>query len=124
MARLYADETFAWPVVSFPAAYGHDIERVQDSGRSGLDDARHLLYAAQHNQVLITHNTEDFLLLHRAWIAWGVSFSHAGILAIAQALPRSQIAHELFAFLLTTPPSGLRGRMFIRRLHSLVWERH
>jgi predicted nuclease of predicted toxin-antitoxin system len=70
MARLCADENVAWQVSTFLAAQWHQIDRVQELGRAGLGDAQHLLYAARDNRVLVTHNTDEFLLLHRAWIAW------------------------------------------------------
>lgn len=48
----------------------------------------HLAEAAEAGRILITHNRNDFILLHRAWHRWsrrwGVYRLHAGILIIPQ----------------------------------------
>src|SRR5262249_23680731 len=48
-------------------------------------DDEHLLIAARRRWVLVTHNRDDFVLLHNAWRRWPVPMPHAGILAIPQA---------------------------------------
>lgn len=59
-------------------------------GRQGATDPQ-LLFAAQSERVLITHNSADFGMLHEAlalWAReWGVSdqMRHAGVLIIDQA---------------------------------------
>lgn len=61
----------------------------RELGLEDADDDVHLLVALQDGRILVTHNGDDFILLHRAWRRWTqfwrVSQPHAGILIIPQA---------------------------------------
>lgn len=70
------------------AALGHTAVTARDLGLSAAGDQLHLLQAAQQHRILVTHNKDDFILLHNAWIdwtgAWHISLAHAGILIVKQ----------------------------------------
>lgn len=66
-------------------------------------DEVHLLTATRRNAVLVTHNWEDFSMLHRAWqlwtTEWGIALTHAGILSVEQRVDLETAARELVTFL-------------------------
>jgi hypothetical protein len=65
------------------------VVTARELGLEDADDDVHLLVALQDGRILVTHNGDDFILLHRAWRRWTqfwrVSQPHAGILIIPQA---------------------------------------
>jgi hypothetical protein len=84
---------------------------------SAASDGHQLLYAAQRNATLVTHNRKDFLLLHDAWQrwsrAWGVRESHAGILVISQSRTMAEPGKAIDELLSRTLVSN--------ELYELVW---
>ena len=103
MARFYLDEDTPVAVRTLLAGHGHDVVHAYDLGRRNIPDTEHLLYAAQHGQILITFNRLDFRELHRVWTAlntWSIiSQHHAGILTSWGQIPALQwadLVHGLF----------------------------
>ncbi len=89
MARFPLDENVSATIAARLRALGHDVATAGDLGLLGADDEVHLLAAEKTDRILVTHNRDDFRLLHRAWRLWardwGVRRSHAGVLVIPQA---------------------------------------
>ncbi|MEO0378104.1 MAG: DUF5615 family PIN-like protein [Cyanobacteria bacterium P01_A01_bin.17] len=56
----------------------HDVITINEIGMVGASDDAVLLYAQQHNRVLLTRNCSDFYDLHQ------ITSNHPGILAIYQ----------------------------------------
>lgn len=60
----------------------------REIGQERSDDAEHLFIAAKQRRIVITHDRDDFILLHRAWqrwsAGWHVSAFHSGILIVPQ----------------------------------------
>lgn len=100
MSKLYLDYNVAMRVAEDLTAAGHDVIHVRDLGTGRATDGHHLLTAAQQRRVLVTHDAEDFRLLHDAWqrwaSAWSIDVSHAGILIIPQ---RNYLAERLVALI-------------------------
>jgi predicted nuclease of predicted toxin-antitoxin system len=65
-------------------SYGHSAVTARDLGLAAAEDPAHLLTAAQHGRILVTHNKNDYLLLHSAWLLWSMPQPHAGILIMKQ----------------------------------------
>jgi predicted nuclease of predicted toxin-antitoxin system len=59
---------------------GHQVVQPASVGMSGASDSRHLLYAVQHDFVLLTKNHDDFEDLH--YLVRGVGGKHPGILIV------------------------------------------
>ncbi len=76
MARLYADENVALPVVEALRRLGHDALTTQDAGKSGqaIPDEEVLSYAISEGRALLTLNRKHFIRLHH------VRPDHAGII--------------------------------------------
>ncbi|MBI2940950.1 MAG: DUF5615 family PIN-like protein [Chloroflexi bacterium] len=78
----------ATKVATLLRAAGHDVVTTRDLGRGSANDDEQLLTAAVQRRVFVTHNTDDFILLHDAWQrwsqAWQVAEKHAGILIVPQ----------------------------------------
>src|SRR5689334_20251486 len=90
MVRLYLDEDMSLRLVKALSDLGFDAFSA-DSGYKGLYDADQLLVSRSLDRVFITNNTGDFLLLHRAWVAWSNAWGlaevarHPGLLLIHSA---------------------------------------
>jgi hypothetical protein len=86
VAALYSDYDVAYGTSLALRSLGHLVVTTRDVGQDAATDDRQLLIAATNGWVLITHNTDDFVLLHRAWqswtAAWGVAAVHSGILVL------------------------------------------
>jgi predicted nuclease of predicted toxin-antitoxin system len=98
MASLYLDADVPLRLAGLLTSNGHPTRTTQDEDRKTAGDDEQLLYAARQGWVLITHNKDDFLLLHDAWRRWGMVPSHAGILLMEQA-PADELAPAILALL-------------------------
>lgn len=106
----------------------HDVVTTQQLGRARARDAEQLLIAAQQRRTFITHNGDDFVLLHEAWRIWSRSWRlaplplHAGILIIPQSphLGHEQAAREVDK--LVRAGSPLANELFTWR-HARGWSR-
>jgi hypothetical protein len=103
MADFYLDHNVADEIAKLLRTRGHEAVAARDLHLERAKDDEQLLTAAQRGWILVTHNQDDFFLLHDAWrrwaTAWGVPAAHAGILVLAQApptrIPRTRLAHAL-----------------------------
>lgn len=59
---------------------GYTVISPRQVGTRHVDDDVHLEYAAQHDYVLVTYDTDDFLGWHATWQAQGRT--HSGIFLI------------------------------------------
>jgi hypothetical protein len=68
MARLYADENFAFPVVSELRRLGHDVLTAQEAGKSeqAIPDEEVLQFACDESRAVLTFNRKHFIRLHQA----------------------------------------------------------
>ncbi len=70
MARFQLDQNVSATLALLLRGLGHDVVTTNDAGLLDVDDDVQLLAAAKAARVPITHNREDFRLLHRAWRRW------------------------------------------------------
>jgi predicted nuclease of predicted toxin-antitoxin system len=78
---LYLDDDSADPLlVRLLIAASHDIQIPADVGLAGKKDPEHLMYAIKSSRVFLTHNHEDFELLHTLVLL--VGGHHPGILVV------------------------------------------
>ncbi len=76
MARLYANENFALPVVLELRRLGHDVLTTHEAGKSeqSIPDDEVLQFASHENRAVLTLNRKHFIRLHRA------TLGHRGII--------------------------------------------
>ena len=107
MVSLYANHNFARPAVEALRRRGYDVVASREIALDRAFDDEQLLYAARTGRVLLTHDVEDYQLLHDAWrrwaVEWGVERHHAGILILPQEWPHERKASEIDRFLRTGP---------------------
>lgn len=111
MADLLLDQNVSRAYVSSLARRGHDARIARDERLDRADDGAILLYGAEHGWIVVTHNRDDFWLLHRAWHRWAAAWSvtpaprHAGILVLPQRqhLPYEQLTARIAEFLANRP---------------------
>jgi hypothetical protein len=126
---LFLDNDISVQLAVSLSAEGHDVVTARQAGRAAASDAEHLLRASNDGRTLVTHNQDDFELLHDAWIRWsfdwGVDAHHASILVIPQArhVPVARMATDLARFF----QSGvtLTNALYRRRIggERTDWER-
>jgi hypothetical protein len=110
VGNLHLDNDVASELRVLLQLQGHDVTAAEPAGLAYAGDEEQLLFAAQEHRILITHNTEDFVLLHRAWLrwagAWQIQQRHAGILVVAQVKPRERpiLAQAITALLSGSAP--------------------
>jgi predicted nuclease of predicted toxin-antitoxin system len=83
---LYADEDFPLGAVVELRLLGHDVLRVQEDGRRGRPDNEVLQRAHELGRVVLTHNRDDFELLHRG------PLPHSGIVSASQGMTAAVLA--------------------------------
>lgn len=66
VASIYVDQD-ALGIAQILRAAGHYVTTVYEIGLHGAKDERRLLTAVQCGSILVTHNGQDFHMLHRAW---------------------------------------------------------
>ncbi len=120
---LYGDHNFARPAVEFLRGFGYDVVASREIAYERAFDDEQLIFAARHGRVLLTHNGDDFDLLHDAWrrwsLEWGVQRSHAGILVLPQEWTHERKAREIDHFLRSGP--ALANQLFRWRIGT-GWE--
>jgi len=110
VAAFYLDNDVSVGIGASLAALGHTATTALAEQLQQASDAQQLLFATQHQHILVVHNYRDFLLLHRAWLLWrqaGPDYmlpDHAGILRIPQQRwSNDEAAREIDTFLQTRP---------------------
>ena len=80
---LYADADVNKSIVEQLREKGYSAIHAADLGHDEWeDDERHLIFAAQVNRTLLTHNTKHFEPLYQKW--WDAGLTHAGIIVAPQ----------------------------------------
>ncbi len=96
MASFYLDHNVGREVAAYLRFAGHDVRTAREIRTERAGDDEHLAIAYQNGWIFITHNIDDFELLHDAWRRWsrlwGVSVLHPGILVLEPGLDEGQIA--------------------------------
>lgn len=88
MTDFYLDHNISSQLATLLRRRGHAVVSARQIGRERGDDAEHLFIAAEQQRIVVTHDRDDFTLLHRAWtrwsVGWGIMVSHAGIVVFPQ----------------------------------------
>jgi predicted nuclease of predicted toxin-antitoxin system len=103
--ELFVDHNVSARVADLARLDGLDVLTAVDAGLERAGDEEILLFAAAQQRVVVTHNAEDFFLLHDAWTRWSrvwqVAEQHAGILVL-EPQPYPRLVAELRSFLPAT----------------------
>jgi hypothetical protein len=123
VAALYLDNDVTVHAAPLLDKRGHIVHTTAIFNRQSSYDHEQLLFAAQGDRVLVTHNWHDFRLLHGAWQlwsrAWGVSTGHAGILVVEHGSAQ-QIATTIADFFAHYPVDASRNALW-RHRHATGW---
>ncbi|MGI8854739.1 MAG: DUF5615 family PIN-like protein [Thermomicrobiales bacterium] len=97
MADFYLDHNVSNHLATLLRHRGHIVMSARQIGQERGDDAEHLFIAAQEQSIVVTHDRDDFTLLHRAWVrwqaGWNIAASHSGIIVIPQP-PRLTVSQS------------------------------
>jgi hypothetical protein len=103
--QLLLDENVSERLID--ALTNHGLDAISANREyKGTGEEMLLLIAAILNRTLLTYNTTDFALLHRAWTSWSTAWNpdrpqtHAGILLIhsAPGFGSTQVAESVVRF--------------------------
>jgi Domain of unknown function (DUF5615) len=116
VARLYFDHNVSLHLVPALRNQGRDMSVARDLQQTRLTDDAQLLAAVRDSRALVTHDREDFTLLHDAWTNWpaafGVTFPpHAGIIVLDPAR-HEVLLGALGDFLLSITTQALVSQFF------------
>ena len=123
MTALYLDEDVPIALGGLLSARGHIIFTTRTESRLGSNDPDQRFFAANRGLVIVTHNRDDFGLLHQAWLVWtqqwGLQRPHAGIIVLGRVLnkPTGEYA-DLIGDLLATPQLMLTDTFYRWHPHS------
>ncbi len=129
MAALFLDNDVSVRLAVLLNSEGHDVTTARQERRRSASDAEQLLRASEQGRILVTHNTNDYVLLHDAWLlwssAWGIEPHHAGILTIPQShhVPVDRMARDIDRLLQSG--TTVVDRLYRRRIGGarVGWER-
>lgn len=117
VANYFLDADVGDGLADLLAPKGHPTVTTKQASRLNAFDDEQLLIATDLGRLLITHDKDDFLLLHRAWRSfarrWGVQpEAHAEIIVVPQRreVPYIRTAAEIDT--LIRGEKDLRGRFF------------
>jgi predicted nuclease of predicted toxin-antitoxin system len=89
---LVDEDSQARALLNLLRADGHDVVAIGELGKNGTPDTQVLDLARSLERVLLTHNADDFLALHRE------RPGHRGIMAVYRdADPRKNMNHAQIA---------------------------
>jgi sugar phosphate isomerase/epimerase len=103
MARLYANENLAYPVVEALRELGHDVLTSHEAGNAGraVPDGDVLAFAAADQRAVLTFNRRHFVKLHAA------NSEHWGIVVCTLDIDFFGLARRIDAEI--APHESLRG---------------
>src|SRR4051812_1845872 len=108
MARFYLDEDVPVALSAILTANGHPTTTTVQAGNLHIWDADQLLYATEHDLILVTHNRGDYRALHEGWVRWSQQWQvekvHSGILILGKGnnrLSAQDYAQAILTFLQT-----------------------
>jgi hypothetical protein len=114
--HFYLDADVSPRLVPFLVSLGHTATHTRAIRRQMDSDDRQFLYAVDLGAPIVTHNTSDYVLLHRAWGSfaayWRVaSIAHPGVVCLNHQ--RGVLGDEqALARLLAGEPPKFAGRAF------------
>jgi hypothetical protein len=105
MAKLYVNENFPAAIVGRLRELGHDILTSREAGQAnlGIPDDRVLRFAIERGRIVLTHNRNDFIRLHRR------VRDHSGIIVCRYDAEAERQASLIHAAL--TEHDSLAGRL-------------
>lgn len=127
MAALYLDEDVATYVAALLQAEGHTVLTTRSQRRVNATDGDQLVHSALNGWILVSHNANDFKLLHDAWHRWATAYQcpliHSGILIVPQQYwSHERLAHEINAMVASGTDVNNQLYFFDRELQS--WQQY
>ena len=108
-AALYLDENVDVLVAAMLRARGFDVATTHERHNIGASDPNQLLFAIAEARCLVTHNRNDFVLLHTQYV--NNNQAHMGILVAAMRRP-GEIADRIAHLLDTYTADEIAGQLF------------
>jgi uncharacterized protein DUF5615 len=102
VTTFYLDQNVSQRIVPFLQEIGHQAITTRSMHFERAGDDEQLFLAWQNGWIMVTHDGNDYLLLHttlRRWAsAWGVMGIHAGILILPYGFGEREQARRLDIF--------------------------
>jgi predicted nuclease of predicted toxin-antitoxin system len=108
MVTFYLDHNISYRILPYLHSAGHQTVATRETGMNRADDDAQVFFAWQNGWITITHNRQDFLLVHHTLRRWGdlwhITDIHAGILAFPDSLAIREQARLLDVFIASDFP--------------------
>jgi predicted nuclease of predicted toxin-antitoxin system len=108
-AALYLDENVDVLVAAMLRARGFDVATTHERQKTGASDPQQLLFAIEEARCIVTHNRNDFVVLHTQSV--NNNQSHMGIIVAAMRRP-GEIVDRITHLLDTYTADEIAGQLF------------
>ena len=108
-AALYLDENIDVLVAAVLRARGFDVVTTHERHKTGASDPDQLSFATAEARCIVTHNRDDFVLLHTQYV--NNNQAHMGIIVAAMRRP-GDIAERIAHLLDTFTADEIAGQLF------------
>lgn len=116
---VYLDECIDVRLAETLRFRGFEVVTTRAVTRLGASDDSQLLYAAEHNLVVLTHNGKHYRRLHQRYLAEGRT--HGGIAILPQSTPdRTRVRAALLLDWITTQGDSRSRLLTWGRLQELL----
>ena len=109
LTDVFADEDVGLTLARMISGRGFNVLSARDAGRLGFPDPEQLAFAAERGLVLLTHNRDDFALLHTQWLQG--AREHAGIIIVKRRLV-TVVRENILRLLDQRTPSEFHNQIF------------
>ena len=99
---IYLNENIPVSVVTLLAERGIRSLSTRDANNLGIGDEAQLVYATEHQCIVLTYNRRHFRYLHQKWLAEGKK--HCGIIVVRPSDPK-RLADRIKLFFERVYPS-------------------
>lgn len=106
--RLYLDADVDVKLAPNLRKAGYDCVSAREVGNAALDDEAQMVFAANEDRVLLTHNIQDFVPIFKRW--WHAEIPHAG-LVVSQQIPIGELQRRVLRLIKTITASEMRNNI-------------
>jgi len=106
--KFYLDEDVPLSFAQALLNRGVDVITTQNAGNSGKNDEEQLIYAANEERVMFTHNKNDFINIYKKFIENDIP--HAGLIVTDQ-LPIGTLLRRTMKLWFTLSTNDMKDRL-------------
>jgi hypothetical protein len=106
--RLYLDADVDVRLAANLRGAGYDCVSAREVGNAALDDETQMVFAANEDRTLLTHNIQHFVPLFERW--WHAGLNHPGVV-VSQQIPLGELQRRVLRLLDVTSPDEMENNL-------------